>query len=96
MPIVHKPEEPQPKKECQERPPYYHDGSYEYNSFLSRYKSLEPKGTIWECPGCGQFAVTLFRNDTKVWIPVRWYHFKSKRIIRKLEQPGVDSGSTVL
>ena len=39
-----------------------------------------PDGSIWRCDDCGRYWV----KDI-CWVPVRWSHFKARRLIREFE-----------
>ena len=92
MPIVHVPEKGTRQKinSCKTRPPYGSSESGNYINNFDRWASREDLGTIWECPDCGNYLVTVKRGNFRLWSNIKWYHFTAQRVINDLKRVGKD------
>lgn len=101
MPIVHDPEEvekegPRSLNECKTWPPHSRGGT-SYSDVYGAWRSDFAVGTIWECPDCATYAVTVSRGAVSTfWSPIRWYHLSAKRKIRELEAEKLPAEGKVL
>lgn len=98
MPIVHVPEKGTRQKinSCKTAPPYGTNNSGDYTTVEGYYKSLEDIGTIWECPDCGNFLVTVKRGRYLQWRTVRWYMLEARGIVNDLRRERLDTRGSVL
>lgn len=51
-----------------------------------------PPDSVWRCPDCGGWWVVRQTKDyppSRVWKPLRWWHFNARRVLRDLREGGI-------
>lgn len=102
MTVVYRPvekEEPEPKVEVYA--PVHNCTDYfkwGYSGYYSLHYSIEKEGSLWQCPDCDKFFVTVRKGPSgspKFWKPVRWYHIRTRGIIANLDVDSYDFSFSV-
>ena len=57
-----------------------------YCQLPDRYS--RPSGSIWQCDECGTYYQFGYTENSwgAVWYPVRWWHFRARRLIRAAQE----------